>query len=125
MKSTNLTFTLCAILLSIGLLHAQKAKPAKDFTENLANNMIKSISRDIILADSQKVALQTCAKEYEVKMKELKGQANANHKKEKNKEAVEGYRAKLNQILTKEQLDTIQTKRIQRAIDNATKNNQK
>lgn len=125
MRKLKLVSILVLAFVCLNFVYGQNPKQKKDFTINLADNLLKSISRDIMLTDSQKIALQTNAKEYEVKMKDLKGQANAEVKKSKNKDAVLTYRAKLNQILTKEQLDTLQTKRIQRAIDNATKNNQK
>lgn len=125
MKTTKFVITVCAIILGMGLLFGEKPADKKDFTINLAQNMLKSVSRDIVLTDSQKIALQISAKEYEVKMKDMKGQANTEEKKTKNKDVIMNYRAKLNQILTKEQQDTIQMKRIQRAIDITTKNNQK
>lgn len=123
----NLKLGVLTLLLAVGvsIMFAQKPTDKKDFTINLAENILKSISKDIVLADSQKIALQTIAKEYELKMKDLKGLANAEVKKTKNKDAVLTYRAKLNQILTKEQLDTIQMKRIQLEINFATKNNTK
>ena len=125
MKTTKFSITVYAVILGVGLLFAEKPTDKKDFTINLAENMLKSISRDVALTDSQKVVLLANTKEYEVEMKDLKGQTNAEVKKTKNKDAVLAYRVKLNQILSKEQQDTIQKKRIQRAIDNTTKNNKK
>lgn len=92
------------------------ANPNKDFTVNLADNMVKSLCRDIMITDSQKVIIQASAKAYEVKIKNLLNQANSESKKTANKAAVLEYRAKLNNILTPEQIDTLRMKRIERSI---------
>ena len=125
MKTTKFSITVCVLILSAGLVFAEKPTNKKDFTINLSENLFRLTSRDVMLTDSQKVVLLSSAKDYEVKMKDLKGKTNSNDKKIKTNEAVLTYRAKLNQVLSQEQKDTIEMKRIQRAIKYATKNNQK
>lgn len=104
------------VAVFVGLNFVFGANPNNDFTINLADNMVKALCRDIVLTDSQKVIIQTSAKAYEVKMKNLKGQAKSESKKKANKEAVLEYRAKLNDILTQEQIDTLKMKRIERSM---------
>ncbi len=86
----------------------------KDYTKNLAENIVKCLCNDIQLSDSQKQVIQTIAKEYEIKMKNTSLQPNSESKKANKKQAVLQYRTTLNQILTKEQIDTLKIKRIER-----------
>lgn len=121
MKNLKRSVITLLLTVTVSVVFAQKPTEKKDFTINLSENVLKSISRDIVLTDSQMIALQISTKEYEVKMKDIKVQANSEVKKTKNKDAVLNYRAKLNQILTKEQLDTLQMKRMNRDIERINK----
>lgn len=124
MNKLKLITAVVAVLVCLNFVFG--ANPNKDFTINLADNMVKALCRDIVLTDSQKVIIQTSAKAYELKMRNLNGQAKSESKKEANKEAVLEYRAKLNSILTPEQIDTLRMKRIERSMTlnlKATQNN--
>lgn len=115
MKKLKLIMAVVAAFVCLNLLYGTNPKN-KDFTINLADNMVKSLCRDIVLTDSQKIIIQTSAKEYEGKMKNLKSNANSESKKLNNKQAILNYRAKLNSILTPEQIDTLKMKRIERSM---------
>ena len=114
MKQIRLITTLVAIALFANLGFAENPNK-KDYTKNLADNMLKYLCIDIQLTDSQKLAIQTIAKDYEIKLRSKDQQPNSESKKTMNKQIVLEYRSKLNTILTKEQQDTLTVKRIERA----------
>jgi len=125
MKELKLIMAVVAIFLSVNFVTA--ANPVKtDYTKNLANNMVKHLCNDINLTDSQKQVIQTLAKEYEVKLKNISLQANSESRKAIKNQIVSEYRSKLESTLKKEQLDTLEIKKIERlksAINtNKTKN---
>lgn len=124
MKKLKLIMAVVAAFVCLNFLYGTNPKD-KDFTINLADNMVKALCRDIVLTDSQKVIIQASAKDYEAKMKSLKDQANSESKKSNNKQAILEYRTSLNQILTNEQLDTLRIKRIERSITINTENKTK
>lgn len=115
MKKLKLTMAIVAVLLFTNLGFAANPN-TKDYTKNLADNMVKSICKDIQLTDSQKLAIQTIAKDYEIKLKNKDIQPNSESKNTLNKQIVLEYRSKLNSILTNEQIDSLRIKRIQRTI---------
>ena len=124
MKKLKLLLVAIAAFVCLNVVFAEN--PAnKDYTKNMADNMVNHLSKDINLTDSQKMVIQTIAKEYETKLSSVKNQANANSKKALNKQVVMEYRTKLDSILTKEQIEMLRTKRIERlgsALNNQTKN---
>ncbi len=125
MRKLKLIMTLVAIFVIANFVSG--ANPAKkDYTKNLANNMVKHLCKDVTLTDSQKVVVQTLAREYETNMKDLNQQANSDTKKTITNQVVLEYRSKLESVLKKEQIDTLEIKRIERlksAINtNKTKN---
>jgi ribosomal protein S20 len=87
----------------------------KDHTKNISEKMVRQLCKDVFLNDSQKLAIQTIAKDYETKLKNKNLQSNEESKKAMNKQIVLEYRSKLNNILTKEQIDSINIKRIQKS----------
>lgn len=121
----NLKLGVLTLLLAVGIsiMFAQNLK--KDANENIANNMIKQITDFVHLTDSQKVAITTIALDYEQKFKKLNLQSNSSSKNEQNGQIVNDYRTLLNNILTTEQKDSIQIKRIERAVSNSGNNNEK
>lgn len=121
----NLKLGVLTLLLAVGIsiMFAQNLK--KDATENIANNMLKQITDFVHLTDSQKVAITTIALDYEQKFKKLNLQSNSTSKKEQNGQIINEYRTLLNNILTADQKDSIQIKRIERAITNSGNNNEK
>ena len=114
MKKLKFLMAVIAIALFSNLIFAVNPS-RKDYTKNLGDNMLKRICKDIQLTDSQKLAIQTLAKDYEVKLKNKDLQTNPELKKTMNSQVVLEYRSKLNNILTKEQMDTLRIKRIQRS----------
>lgn len=124
MKKLKLFLVAIAAFVCLNVVFAEK--PAnKDYTKNMADNMFNNLSKDINLTDSQKMVIQTIAKEYETKLRSVNNQANANSKKVLNKQVVVEYRTRLDSILTKEQMEMLRTKRIERlesALNNQTKN---
>ncbi len=121
----NLKLGVLTLLLTVGIsiMFAQNLK--KDATENIANNMLKQITDFVHLTDSQKVAITTIALDYEQKFKKLNLQSNSTSKKEQNGQIINEYRTLLNNILTADQKDSIQIKRIERAITNSGNGNEK
>jgi len=118
MKTPKLIVAFVAILLFSNLAFA--GNPKKDFTENLANNILSTLSADITnLTDSQKLVIQTIAQEYETKLRN--GYNNRSSKfdsvfiKNTYKPASIDYQTKLNNILTAEQKEVLVKKIIERS----------
>jgi hypothetical protein len=124
MKKLKLITPLIAIFMFSNLLVAINPNK-KDYTKNLADNMMKGLCKDVNITDSQKIIIQTKAKEYEVKLQSLSQQSNVTSKNAINVQAVQDYRSMLAGILTKDQIDSLKTKRIERLKLASNKNNTK
>lgn len=115
MKKLKLITAAVAVLVLSNFVYAGNPTK-KDYTLNLADNMVKHLCKDINLTDSQKLVIQTFAKEYETKLRNINQVENSESKKTINKQIVLEYRSGLDNILTKEQIDTLRTKRIERSL---------
>ncbi|MEA4840818.1 MAG: hypothetical protein VB110_07445 [Bacteroidales bacterium] len=122
MKKLKLILVVIAAFVCLNVVFA--GNPAnKDYTKNLADNMVNDLSKDINLTDSQKIVIQTIAKKYETKLRSVNNQANSNSKKVLNKQVVVEFRTRLDSVLTKEQIEILKAKRIER-LKSAINNNQ-
>jgi len=124
MKKVKLFTAIIAIFISSNLLIAVNPN-TKNYTKNLANNMLKNLCKDVNLTDSQKIMIQTKAKEYEVKLQNLSQQSNVTSRHSINVQTVNDYRSMLKGILTKDQVDSLESKRIARLKIASIKNNTK
>jgi len=111
MKTSKLIMAIVVTFLSINFAFAGNPNK-KDFTENLAINIVKHLCKDIHLTDSQRIVIQLKATEYEVKMKNLIHEKDPVRKKSTSAQGIREFRTLLNNTLTKEQLDTLRLKRI-------------
>ncbi|MDD3322820.1 MAG: hypothetical protein PHS59_15385 [Paludibacter sp.] len=113
MKKLKLIMAVVTAFVCLNFVYGVNPKQ-KDFTINLGNNMVNHLCKTIHLTDSQKTVILAKAKNYEVKVKkEIKEKDNAK-RKSNTKLAINEYRNFLNDILTQEQKDTLNLKRIER-----------
>jgi len=114
MKTPKLIMAMVAVLLFSNLLFS--SNPQRGYTLNSADKAISQLSVDINLADSQKSKIRTITSEYETKLQNLDQQANLDTValKAMNKQLVLECGSKLDSVLTKEQMDILKMKMMQR-----------
>ena len=81
---------------------------------NISDKMVKTLSNDVVLTDSQKVIIQVKAKAYETKMLSSSQQTTDDVKQAIIKDAVLSYRAALDSILSDDQKENLKAKQLER-----------
>lgn len=121
MKTTNLVITVCAVILSAGLLFAEKpASKGKD--ANTEDLMISKLNDDVQLTDSQIILIKEKAKTFMTKSKNVNSKATVKENFEVKKQAFDEYEIFLNSLLTEEQKEK-RAIRIQQRAENAAMTN--
>lgn len=121
MKTTNLVITVCAIILSLGLLYADEpASKGKD--ANIEDLMISKLNDDVQLTDSQIILIKEKAKTFMTKSKNVNSKATVKEDFEVKKQAFDEYEIFLNSILSEEQKER-RAIRIQQRAENAAMTN--
>jgi len=85
-----------AILMVSNLVHAGNPK-------NLASKMIDKLDKNVLLTDSQKVALQLKATSFAAKMQNTDSQTSPEEKSASRNHAYQEYKTTLDSILTNDQ----------------------
>lgn len=119
MKLTKFTIIVCAIILGAGLLFAEKPTDKKG--KRYVSQVIDQLSVDIVLTDSQKVMIGKIDQNNRSKFKNKKGQPT----KELYSQSIYDFRTSLDSILTGEQKELLNEKRIERNIEATNKFNLK
>jgi hypothetical protein len=99
MKTTKFSITVCAIILSVGLLFAEKPTD-KDKKTELAELIVEKLNNDVQLTDSQKVTIKEYTKNYISKMETSHLKSNEKERIESKKQTSEEYEIFLNNILS-------------------------
>ena len=119
MKTTKFSITVCLLILCAGLVLAEK--PAFKKGKSHVSQVIDQLSVDIVLTDSQKVMIGNIDQNIRSKFKNKKGQPT----KELYKQSICDFRTSLDSVLTVEQKQLLNEKRIERNIEATKKFNPK
>lgn len=119
MKTTKFTITVCAVILGAGLLFAEKPTDKKG--KSHVTQVIDQLSVDIVLTDSQKIMIGKIDQNIRSKFKNNNGKPA----KESYKQSICDFRTSLDSILTDEQKQLLNEKRIERNIEATKKFNPK
>ncbi|OJV36329.1 MAG: hypothetical protein BGO29_03920 [Bacteroidales bacterium 36-12] len=110
MKTFKLLVAYVAIFLGINVLFADDQPPKVNKTE-LATLMVEKLEIDIVLTDSQKVAIQKIAEDYLNKRQNAARSKTVEVAHSMRIEAEATYKAAVDNLLTEEQQTTLQVKR--------------
>lgn len=120
MKTLKLIILFIIPIVFTGILQA--GNPSNMKAEDRAKVIVEKLCKDVVLTDSQKVAIEIKAKEFMVKMDNSNKQKTKEVKHAQKKEASSSYRAVLDSILTFEQKDQLMLKQNERKEAIITKN---
>jgi hypothetical protein len=116
--SKSLMLAFATLLLSTSLFAGNP--------ENLATKIVAKLSKDIVLTDSQKVVIQTKAKELALKRQNADALSDKTEKTELKRQASQSYKAIVDSLLTNEQRQQLKVKQNERRdamIKKQSKNN--
>jgi hypothetical protein len=105
MKTTKFSITVCAIILGVGLLFAEK--PTNVNVSDFAKSKLKQLSVDIVLTDSQKILINKKAVEFGTKITKMDSLTYMVFMPQANQE----YKMALDSILTNDQKTQLIQKR--------------
>jgi len=112
MKTPKLILAVFAIFLFANLSFG--ANPNKFTNEQIAQKMIDKLSKDIVLTDSQKVAIKTKALESVQKHAASNSKTDKKQKNELRKQSFQEYMSFLSAVLTDEQKQQLKNKHIEK-----------
>lgn len=115
MKTKKSILLIAACIFFAQLLLA--VAPEKKSSKNLAANLLKEITKDVNLTDSQKVVIIALSSNCELSVRETLKESSIELKKLKHRQAMQKYREALDNILTQNQKDTLMVKTMQRSFN--------
>jgi hypothetical protein len=107
MKKFNLILAVVAVLMFTNLTFG--ANPKKNANQ-IATVMIEKMSADIVLTDSQKVAIKATALELATKVQNANSKSDKTERKTLKKQAFQTFNAVLDSTLTSDQKNLLKTK---------------
>jgi len=114
MKTLKLITSVIAILFLSNLVYAGNPKVSSP-EDNLADQLIEKMGKDVTLSDSQKVVVKQKLKKYIVKVQNAHALSNNDEKITKKTLASNEYQLSLDSILTPSQSQQLKLKSEERA----------
>ena len=109
MKTLKLTTAIIAIFLFSNLLFAGNPKTSGS-EDNLADQLIEKMDKDVTLTNSQKVVLKQKLKKYILKMQNAHALKNNDEKLAQKKQASNEYQLSLDSVLSTTQREQLKIK---------------
>jgi len=118
MKTTKITITVCAVILGMGLLLAQKPTD-KGKNNELIELIVEKLNADVQLTDSQKTAIREYTITFIGKMESSHLKTNEKERFTSKEQASLEYELMLENILTNDQKEQRNTKMKEREDKNS------